>query len=108
MQGAQKKSFPFVPLFIGVMLCFIPILKSKDGGKTEDQATITRPSQTSNGTLDAIRNIDVNGVNIVCKARHYFTRRVRVEISDRKLLKLVEKVVSYLFNRTLRDGKHKP
>ena len=69
MQGAQKKSFPFVPLFIGVMLCFIPILKSKDGGKTEDQATITRPSQTSNGTLDAIRNIDVNGVNIVYQVK---------------------------------------
>ena len=69
MQGAQKKSFPFVPLFIGVMLCFIPSLKSKDGGKTEDQATITRPSQTSNGTLDAIRNIDVNGVNIVYQVK---------------------------------------
>ena len=49
MKDAPKTKFPFLLLFVSMWLCFIPIFRSED--------------------LDEIRNIDVNGVNIVYQVK---------------------------------------
>lgn len=45
MKDIQQTKFPFLLLFVSIWLCLMPIFRSKD--------------------IDEIRNIDVNGVNIV-------------------------------------------
>jgi pimeloyl-ACP methyl ester carboxylesterase len=49
MQDAQKTKFPFLLLFASIWLCLIPVFRSND--------------------LDEVRDIDVNGVNIVYQIR---------------------------------------
>ena len=45
MQGIEKTKYPILLLFVSIVLCFMPMFRSKH--------------------VDEVRNIDVNGVNIV-------------------------------------------
>ena len=49
MQDTQKTKFPFLLLFVSIWLCLFPTFRSKD--------------------MDELRNIDVNGVNIVYQVK---------------------------------------
>lgn len=72
MKDIQKKTkYPFLLLFASIWLCFIPVFRSKDTKETQDTKKTFAVEESKNDTthFNEIRNIDVNGVNIVYKVQ---------------------------------------
>ena len=96
-------------------LCAADREEGNEGDRDQSQPGVSRYHEhESSDKRDNARNYagkrvvehNVDVVDVVRKSRHDLARGVSVEIADGKLLQLLEKVVSDLFDRVLRDSQH--